>query len=118
MRVLVALDDDYRAYRGVISAAIRVLRPHAKAEPVGVDGLAQHMECFQPHLVVCTRPNTVDPEGIPAWVELSMHHSRPTRVCVGGHHHELTAPLGLEALLKIVDDTEKFIQTHGDCKGC
>jgi hypothetical protein len=27
MRILVAFEDEYRAYRGVIAAAIRVLRP-------------------------------------------------------------------------------------------
>ena len=31
--VLVALEEDYRAYRGVIAAAIRVLRPNVKASP-------------------------------------------------------------------------------------
>jgi hypothetical protein len=114
----VAIEDDYRAYRGVISAAIRVLRPHVKAEPVRLDALALEIGRFSPQLVVCTWPNTVDPGGIPAWVELSMDHSQPTRVCVGGHYVEHPGPLALEALLEVVDDVERLSQAQSYRKGC
>jgi F420-dependent methylenetetrahydromethanopterin dehydrogenase len=118
IRALVALEDDHRAYRGVIAAAIRVLRPHAKAEPIEPEALAEEMERSKPQLVVCSRPNTMDPGGMPAWVELSLDHRRPTRVCIGGHYREYNAPLALETLLQIVDDAEQFGQTQDDCRGC
>lgn len=118
IRVLIALEEDYRAYRGVIAAAIRVLRPHAKAEPVELDALAEEMERCVPQLVICSRPNRLNPGGMLAWVELSVDHSRPTKVCIGGHYREYTRPLALETLLEIVDEVEEFARTQGDRTGC
>src|SRR5688500_13436417 len=93
MRVLLAFEDDYRAYRGVIAAAIQILRPQAEAvETAGLEALREEIERFAPQLVICSRPNTVDPGGRPAWVELPMDPLRPTRVCVGGRYSERTTP--------------------------
>jgi hypothetical protein len=60
MRVLVAFEDDYRSYRDVIAAGIRILRPHAEVETTALELLGKRIEHFDPQLVVCSRPNTLD----------------------------------------------------------
>jgi hypothetical protein len=112
-RILIAFEDEYRAYREAIAAAIRVLRPRAQVETAGLDALAEEVERLDPHLVICSRPNTVDPRGRPAWVELPIDPTRPARVCVGGRYSERTNPT-MEVLLGVVDEVEEQLtRTEG-----
>jgi hypothetical protein len=118
MRVLVAFEDDYRTYRETIAAAIRVLRrPHAEVETAELGELAEHIERFDPQLVICTRANTVDPGGRPAWVELSVDPLEAAKVCVGGRYSERTNPT-LDVLLGVIDEVEELIRTDKDLRGC
>src|SRR5215217_8062207 len=63
MRVLVVYEDSYRSYAETMVGAIRGHRPHLQAEIVQARGLEAEVGRFDPHLVICTRPNTVDPGG-------------------------------------------------------
>lgn len=113
-RILIAFEDEYRVYREAIAGAIRVLRPHAQGETAGLEALAEEVERLDPHLVICSRPNTVDPGGRPAWVELPTDPTRPARVCVGGRYSARTNPT-LEVLLGVVDEVEEQLtRTEGD----
>jgi F420-dependent methylenetetrahydromethanopterin dehydrogenase len=105
-------------YRSVIATALRMLRAHAKVETANLGELREEIERFDPQFVICTQPNTLDPGGILAWVELSLDRNRPTKVCVGGRYSERTALLGLEELLGIIDDAEIFVRTQKDRRGC
>jgi len=105
-RILIAFEDEYRVYREAIAGAIRVFRPHAQGETAGLDALEEEFERWDPHLVICSRPNTVDPGGRPAWVELPTDPTRPARVCVGGRNLARTNPT-LEVLLGVVDEVEE-----------
>jgi hypothetical protein len=102
----------------VIAAAIRVLRPHAEVQTTTLDALRKAVERFDPELVICTLPNTVDPGGRIAWVELSLDRTRPSsKVCVGGRHTEVTN-LTLEVLLAVIDEVEELIRTNNHFRGC
>jgi len=118
VRILVAFEDDYRAYRGVLAAVIRALRPHTKVGTANLDELREEIERFDPQLVICTQPNTLDPGGVPAWVELSLDRHRPTKICLGGSYFERATLLGIEELLGILDDAERFVRTQNDRGGC
>ena len=84
IRVLLAYEDEYRAYREVISAGIQIVRPHVEVDISSLEALGESIERFDPHLVICSQPNTVDPGGRPAWVENSVDHLRmPSTICVG-----------------------------------
>ena len=112
-RILIAFEDEYRAYREVIAVVIRVRRPHAQVETTGLEALAQEIGRLDPHLVVCSLPNTVDPGGRPAWVELPIDPTRRARVCVCGHYSERTNPT-MEVLLRVVDEVEEQLaRTEG-----
>jgi hypothetical protein len=117
MGILVAFEDDYRAYRDMIAAAIWMLRPHIEVATSGLERLGEHIERFDPQLVICTRANTVDPGGRPAWVELSVDPLEPTKVCIGGRYSERTN-LTLEALLGVIDEVEELVRTNGGLGGC
>jgi hypothetical protein len=118
MRVLVSFEEDYRTYREVIAAAIRLLRgPRVEVESARLEGLGEYIERFDPQLVVCTRSNSTDPGGRPAWVELPMDPLRPTRVCVGGRYSERTTPT-LDMLLGVINEVEELIRTNEDLGGC
>jgi hypothetical protein len=116
-RVLVALEDEYRVYRDMIAAATAVLRPQAEVESTGLDELGEQVRRFDPQVVVCSYPNTVEPGGRLAWVELSLDPTRPTKICVGGCYSELASP-ALEVLFEIIEETEKLVQTKRDRAGC
>jgi hypothetical protein len=101
----------------VIASAIRVLRPHAGVETVTLDALGEEIERSDPDLVICSRPNTVDPGGRIAWVELSVDPTRPSKICVGGRYSESTNPT-LEVLLGVIDEVEELIRTNNRFRGC
>ncbi len=114
---IVAIEEDYRAYREVIASAVQVLRPRAEVETASLEALGEEVERFDPHLIICTQPNTVDPGGRIAWVELSADPIQPTKICVGGRYSERSNPT-LEVLLAVIDEVEKLIRTNNDFRGC
>jgi hypothetical protein len=68
IRVLVAFEDEYRTFRDVIAAAIGASRPHIEVATAGIEALAEEIARFDPQMVVCNRPNTLNPMvGLPGW---------------------------------------------------
>lgn len=113
VRVLVALDDNHRAYRETIASAIQILRPHAEVESTGLDAFDDRLESFDPQVVVCAHPETGGRGDRAAWVELSLEPMRPTRVRVGSHRFEQSDPT-LEALLTIVDEVAEVVRARSE----
>jgi hypothetical protein len=113
MRILVAFEDDYRIYRDVIAASIRLLRPRAEVETAGLEALGEHIKRFEPELVICTRSNSLDPSGRLAWVERPVHPTRPTKIYVGGRYSERTNPT-LDMLLEVIDEVEELLLTNSE----
>jgi hypothetical protein len=108
MRVLVAFGDEHRAYREVIAAGIRILRPRADvatATPAEIDG---EIGRFDPQVVVCGRAGIADPGDVPAWVELPVEPLRPGKIRVGARRRT-SVNLELEGLLAIVDEAEELV---------
>ena len=116
-RILVAFEDEYNAYRSVMAAAIRILRPRDEVEFAGIDALEEQLTRFDPQVVVCSQPNTLDPGGRLAWIQLPLDPTRPAKACVGGRHSELSSPT-LEVLLGVIEETEKLVHKEGNWAGC
>ena len=113
MRILVAFEDEYLAFRDVIADALRTLRPGDEVEATGLETLGERVADFDPHLVVASLPNAFDPEGRAAWVVLSPDPDRPSRVCVGGRNSEASNP-SMEDLLAVAEEAEGLIDAeHG-----
>jgi hypothetical protein len=119
IRVLVALEDDYRVYRETIAAVLRVLRPGAEVESTAIEALEEELERFDPQVVICGGHHEgVEPDGRAAWIELSLDPTRPTMISVGSCSLELTNP-GVEELLEVIDElrvipnpAEEFLEHH------
>lgn len=107
IRILVALEDDYRAYREVIAVSIRALRPHTEVTSTGLEQLEEELARLEPDVVISSLASRAGFGGRLAWVELSLDPARPSMVCVGGRYSEQINP-GLEALLGVVDEAERL----------
>jgi hypothetical protein len=107
IRAIVALDDDYRAYQDVLLVGIQILRPDAEVQAADVEKLEEALRRFEPHLVICDQPETVDWGGQAIWVELSVDLTQPTKVSACGHYTERMNPT-LHELLGVVDEVKQL----------
>jgi hypothetical protein len=111
LRVLVAFEDDYRAYREVIAAGIRVLRPRAEVRITNSNAIQEEVKRFEPNVVICDRPEVADPNNVLGRIELSLDPLLPSKIRVGDRLWELTNP-ALDVLLGVLDEVEELIQTN------
>ena len=109
-RILVAFENDYRAYADALAKAIRAARPHLDVATLGLEGLQTEVTRLDPHVIICSSPNpaTEQQEGKLAWVELSVDPHRPSKFCVSGRRWESLNP-SLEELLGVVEETEQLL---------
>ena len=101
-----AIEDGYRAYRGVLAVGIEALRPSVKVATVPLSALDEEIGRLDPQVVVCSRPGAAGLGDGRAWVELSLDPTRPSKVRIGGSCSELKNPM-LESLLEVVDEVER-----------
>jgi hypothetical protein len=64
--------------------------------------LEEELERFDPQVVVCSGHKDVESDGKPAWIELSLTLTQPTKISVGSRSLELTNP-GVKELLEVID---------------
>lgn len=115
-RVLVAFENECRIFQDAIANAIRVLRPRVEVEAVELSVLASKVTHFDPHLVVCSRPNTFE-HNKPAWIELPPDPNRLAKICLDKQRSQVANPT-LKELLRVVDETERLTrmkQYLGSC---
>ena len=109
-----AFEDEYGSYRGVIAAALRVLRPHVEVASAGLEGLEQEVARFDPQLVVCSRSKTALQSSPLAWIKLSTDGvSDPNEVWIGDRRWEANEPT-IEMLLSIIDRAERELNRTKD----
>ena len=116
-RTLIAFEEQYRVYREFIGSAIQSHRPHVVVAVAELDTLKDEVTRFDPHLVICSQPNTVESNGRPAWFELPPDPDRFAKLCFDGEHSEKANP-ALKELLRVVDDTERLIRTKPGSGNC
>jgi hypothetical protein len=100
-----------------MASAVRMHRPRVEVVAAGLGRLGDEVTRFNPHLVICSQPNTVDLGGRPAWIELPPDPNRLAEICVDGQRSEAVNP-ALEDLLSVLDETEKLARMKrelGDC---
>ena len=107
-RVLVAFGEEHRAYREVIVAGIRILRPQVEVATATPTEIEKEIESFDPQMVVCGASVPADPGAVPAWVELDLLPGRPAKIRVGGSRRT-SVNLDLEGLLTIVDEAAELV---------
>lgn len=117
VRILFAYEDTHLTYRDTLVGAVRALRPHVAVTAVSLRSLASEVKRLDPHLVVSSRPNTVDPGNRPAWYRLAHEPEDPSEVCLEGKRSGTENP-GLNDLIEIIDQTENVVRTGREPKGC
>jgi hypothetical protein len=117
MRILIAYEDSHRSYGQTLAGAIRGLRPVVETAVVQVRELEAEVGRFDPHLVVCNRPNTFDLGGRSAWLRLSDEPEEPSEFCLAGRHWGAENP-GLDEVLAFIEETEKLLRPGRTLGGC
>ena len=110
MRILISYEEAYCVYGYALERALRGLRPEAEVASCRLAEIGEQLEGFDPHLVVSSRPNTVDPGGRAAWYRLSPEPDGPSEACLGGRRSRRLNP-PLEELLSFVDEVEAFVRS-------
>ena len=117
MRILISYEESYRAYSDVLESVIGALRPEADVASCRLAEIGEQVESFDPHLVVSSGPNTVDPGGRAAWYRLSPEPDEPSEACLGGRRWRRLNP-PLEALLSFIDEVETLVRSGRELGGC
>ena len=108
LRVLVAFEDEYRAYRGAISTAVQDLRPRVCVEASGTDTLPRELARFEPQAVICTLPEGPETDDRIAWIELPLEPDRTARARLAHRRFDLANP-ALQTILEIIDDAQSLL---------
>jgi hypothetical protein len=117
MRILISYEESYHVYGDALERAISRLHPEAEVAACTLAEIGEELESFDPHLVVSSRPNTVDPGGRAAWYRLSPEPDEPSEACLGGRRWQRLNP-PLEELLSFIDEVEALVRSGREVGGC
>ena len=70
-----------------------------------LEALEEELERFEPQVVICGGHEDVEANSRPAWIELSLDPTQPTKISVGARYLERINP-GVEALVEVIDELE------------
>jgi hypothetical protein len=110
IKVIITFEDTFRAYRGAIAAAIKILRPDVEVKTVELEELGGTVERFEPDLVIGSGFDKEDMRGVPGWVGFSLDPANSTTVHVCGNHSEIVNPT-LDNLLAIIEEVEQHTRS-------
>ena len=117
MRILISYEDSYHVYSDALERAISGLHPEVEVAACSLAEIGDQVESFDPHLVVSSRPNTVDPGGRTAWYRLSPEPDEPSEACLGVRRWQRLNP-PLEELLSLIDEVETLVCSGRELGGC
>ena len=103
IKIIIVFDDEYRAYRGTLAAAIRILRPEAEVMAVEPEKTGGVVKRFGPDIVIGDQFKDGDLEDVRAWIELALDPTQSTKVKVDGQYSEVANPT-LDKLLAIIEE--------------
>jgi hypothetical protein len=108
MKVLLALEEEYRTYMEAMAAAIREFRPDMEVVAISRSSVNLESETrrLEPQLVICSPPVPENPVAQRlAVIELSPDSAQPTNFRVGERHWQSANPT-LGEILSVVDETK------------
>ena len=114
VRVLVAFEDVRSVYRETIARAVGELRPAIEVRSAALSDIGRELGHFDPHGVVCSRPNGEHPGGRGAWVQVptedgATDDERQARMCLEGERWDTEGPT-LGEILYVVDETRRRLR--------
>jgi hypothetical protein len=111
MRILVAVEDAYRAYGDAIVRVIRSAYPHLEVMAVADQGdLQAQLARSDPHLLISIGQAVplASRQGRLSWIELSVDPNKPSLIYLDGKRREPLNP-SLGELLDVVEHTELIL---------
>ena len=122
VRVLVSFEDVRGVYREAIARALGELRPGLEVRTAPLAKIGDALRGFDPHVVVCSRPNGEHPSGRGAWVQVptddgAIYEERPARLCLEGERWDTEGPT-LEEILGVIDETSRRLRETGLAGAC
>jgi hypothetical protein len=114
MKVLLALEVEYRTYMEAMAAAIREFRPDVEVVAIsrGSKDLESETKHLEPQLVICSPPVPENPVAKRlALIELSPDSAQPTNFRVGERHWQSANPT-LGEILSVVDETKGLFRAR------
>jgi hypothetical protein len=111
LRVLVAFEDVRSVYASTIARAVRELRPGLEVRSTVLAELDRELGGFDPHVVVCSQPNSEHPSTRGAWVHIptedgAQDDERLAGICLDGERWRIDGP-PLSELLGVLDETHR-----------
>ena len=108
MRILIAMEEDYRIYRAVMSSGLHAMRPSLQVTTAGPEEFEERLKSFKPQVVICGGEQAfARSEGPLAWMDLAFDSvvplQRPARIWVGDSCREIPNP-DLGDLLSVIDE--------------
>lgn len=98
--ILLAMEP--RAYREVIGATIRELRPNLRVVTTAPSTLLRELDRLEPVLVIADQPDTDSRAKQPCWVYFSPYASPAATARLGDERREIEE-MGLDDLLGVID---------------
>ncbi len=87
MRVLIAMEEDYRIYREVMASCLNAMRPRLRVATVGLEEFEERLKSLKPGVVICGGKAFVRSEEPLVWTVLAFDSSvpvqRPARSWIG-----------------------------------
>ena len=119
MKVLLALEEEYRTYMEAMAAAIREFRPNM--EVVAISGGSEELEAqtkrLEPQLVICSPPVPENPVAKRlALIELSPDSAQSTNFRVWERSWQSANP-SLGEILSVVDETKGLFRASREPGG-
>ena len=109
LRVLIAMEEDYRVYRAVMASGLHAMRPRLQVATAGPGEFSGRLKSFDPQIVICGGRAFARSEGPIVWMDLAFDSAvplqRPARVWVGDHCREVPNP-DLDYLLSVIDEVD------------
>ena len=119
MKVLLALEEEYRTYMEAMAAAIREFRPDMEVVAISRSSVNLESETkrLEPQLVICSPPVPENPVAKRlALIELSPDSAQPTNFRVGERHWQSANPT-LGEILSVVDETKGLFRAFREQGG-
>ena len=109
MRVLIAMEEDYRIYRAVMASGLHAMRPRLQLATAGPGELVEQLKSFDPQIVICGGRAFARSKGPLVWMDLAFDSAaplqRPARIWVGDRCREVPNP-DLDYLLSVIDEVD------------
>jgi hypothetical protein len=114
MRVLLAMQENYRIYREVMAGSLRAMRPCLEVATAGPTEFEERLESFKPQVVICGGRSFARCKWPIAWVDLAFDSvvplQRSARIWVDGCCREVLNP-GFEDLISLIEEVELLART-------